>query len=306
MRTKIIGKLLKNANKSNVFLMVGDLGYSVVEDFVAKYPERFLNAGIAEQNMTGMAAGLASEGFKVFTYSIGNFNTLRCLEQIRNDVCYHNLDVTIISTGGGFAYGSLGYSHHALQDIATLGSLPFMTLLLPADPVEAEFCSEFIFSNAGPKYLRLGRSKDEVVHLSKDKIAEICTYNQKQKTNYALVTVGAMLKEAVRVQDTLGAKTKINIYSCPVIGENFALNARKEFSGYKYVFTLEDHVVPQGFGSHMAKALELEETRVISFGLNHCSCYGCGNQDYLHKHNHLDAKSVSAGIAKIIGAKKGK
>src|SRR5947208_16901085 len=116
MRTTFINQLIEEAKKDkNIFLIVGDLGFSVVEPFAKEFPDRFLNAGVAEQNMTGVAAGLASEGYHVFTYSIANFPTFRCLEQIRNDICYHRLPVTVVSVGAGMAYGNLGYSHHAVQ-----------------------------------------------------------------------------------------------------------------------------------------------------------------------------------------------
>jgi transketolase len=135
MRTTFIQELIAQARKNpKIFLVVGDLGYSVIEPFAQEFPERFLNAGVAEQNMTGVAAGLASEGFHVFTYSIANFPTLRCLEQIRNDICYHNFPVTIVSVGAGMAYGNLGYSHHSVQDLAIMRTLPNLTLLSPADP----------------------------------------------------------------------------------------------------------------------------------------------------------------------------
>src|ERR1700712_4450462 len=118
MRTAFIDQLTEEAKKNDkVFLLVGDLGYSVIEEFAELFPDRFLNVGIAEQNMTGIAAGLAMEGYTVFTYSIGNFPTLRCMEQIRYDVCYHNLNVKIVAVGGGYAYASLGPSHHATEEL---------------------------------------------------------------------------------------------------------------------------------------------------------------------------------------------
>ena len=155
MRNAFIKELIDIAEKDkNVFLLVGDLGFSVVEPFAEKYPDRFLNCGVAEQNMTGIAAGLALEDYKVFTYSIANFNTLRCVEQIRNDICYHNLDVTVVSVGGGLSYGSLGYSHHAIQDIAIMGSMPNISLLLPGDPIETKWCVEYACRNNNPKLRR--------------------------------------------------------------------------------------------------------------------------------------------------------
>ena len=133
MRDQFIKTLLGEVEKNpNIILITGDLGFGVLNEFIEKYPNNFINAGVAEQNMTGIAAGLALEGKKVFTYSIANFPTLRCFEQIRNDVCYHNLDVNIISIGGGFSYGSLGMSHHATEDIAVMRTLPNLDIFSPS------------------------------------------------------------------------------------------------------------------------------------------------------------------------------
>lgn len=129
MRNVFIEELVAQAEiDENIVLIVGDLGYSVVEPFASKFPSRFINAGVAEQNMMGLAAGMASEGLQVFVYSIANFPTFRCAEQIRNDVAYHGLPVTVVAVGGGVAYGNLGYSHHAIQDYALLRSFPNMLI----------------------------------------------------------------------------------------------------------------------------------------------------------------------------------
>src|ERR1700744_4244878 len=125
MRNAFIDELVALAESNDqIALVVGDLGFSVVEPFADRFPDRFVNAGVAEQNMTGLAAGMASEGYHVFTYSIANFPSFRCAEQIRNDVAYHGLAVTVVAVGGGLAYGALGYSHHAVQDYALLRALP--------------------------------------------------------------------------------------------------------------------------------------------------------------------------------------
>src|SRR4029077_3365308 len=137
MRTAFIRTILELAESDDrIHLIVGDLGFGVVEPFMAKYPDRFLNAGVAEQNMTGIAAGLALSGKIVFTYSIANFPILRCLEQIRNDVCYHRANVKVVAVGGGFAYGSLGATHHATEDLAIMRALPEMSVVAPGDPEE--------------------------------------------------------------------------------------------------------------------------------------------------------------------------
>ena len=138
MRNSFINRLTEIAKvDKKIFLICGDLGYSVLEPFAEQFPDRFLNVGIAEQNMMHVATGLAFEGYNVFTYSIGNFPTLRCMEQIRYDICYHNANVKIVAVGSGYAYGPLGVSHHTTEDIAMLRALPGMIVTAPGDPVEA-------------------------------------------------------------------------------------------------------------------------------------------------------------------------
>ena len=147
MRNHVIDAITEMAeNNKNLMLVNADLGFGVVDEFHKRFPDRYVNVGIAEQNMTSIAAGLALEGNMVFTYSIGNFPTLRCIEQIRNDVCYHNANVKILSVGGGFAYGDLGMTHHATEDIACLRALPDVTVICPGDPLEAKLATEVIDS----------------------------------------------------------------------------------------------------------------------------------------------------------------
>ena len=137
MRDAFIESLSKIAeNDKDIFLITGDLGFGVLDNFSEKFPSQFLNVGVAEQNMTGIAVGLALSGYKVFTYSIANFTTLRCLEQIRNDACYHNANVNVVSIGGGFGYGALGMSHHATEDLSIMRSLPNIEVIAPGDDFE--------------------------------------------------------------------------------------------------------------------------------------------------------------------------
>lgn len=163
MRNTFIDHLTrKAAHDPSIFLVVGDLGFTVVEPFMEKFPDRFLNAGVAEQNMTSLAAGIAREGFRVFTYSIANFTTLRCLEQIRNDVCYHKLPVCVVSVGGGFMYGNLGPTHHATEDIAVMRALPYTRVFVPFSRTSTRLAVDEILAGAGPAYLRLGREDQPV------------------------------------------------------------------------------------------------------------------------------------------------
>src|SRR5882762_7958343 len=156
MRTAFIETLFEMAREDKrITLVVGDLGFGVVTDFMRELPRQFVNAGVAEQNMTGIAAGMALSGKIVFTYSIANFPVLRCLEQVRNDICYHAANVKVVAVGGGLAYGSLGATHHATEDLAILRSLPRMVVVAPGDPVETEAATRAVMAHAGPCYLRL-------------------------------------------------------------------------------------------------------------------------------------------------------
>ena len=145
MRTAFIDTLCELAERDpRIWLLTADLGYSVLERFAARFPHRYINVGVAEQNLTGIAAGLARCGKIVFTYSIANFPTLRCLEQIRNDVCYHQANVKIVAVGGGFAYGTLGYTHHGLEDLGIMRTLPHMTVIAPGDPTETRLATSAV------------------------------------------------------------------------------------------------------------------------------------------------------------------
>ena len=159
MRNAVINEIERMAESDGrIAVMTADLGYSVLESFAARFPDRFYNVGISEQLMASAAAGIALSGCVVFTYSIGNFATLRCIEQIRNDICYHDANVKIIAVGGGFSYGQLGMSHHATEDIAMLRALPNMHVLAPADPEEALAAVRYAVGTEGPFYIRSGRT----------------------------------------------------------------------------------------------------------------------------------------------------
>jgi len=263
MRTAFIDQLIEEANRNEaIFLLVGDLGFSVVEPFASLFPDRFLNAGIAEQNMTGIAAGLAMEGYNVFTYSIGNFPTLRCMEQIRYDVCYHNLSVKIVSVGGGYAYGPLGVSHHTTEDIGMLRTIPNLTVCAPGDPLEAKFVTAHFCNSNRPGYLRLGKAGEPVVHsqpvsLEFGKILPVITGSQT-----AVITTGSMLSYAadyIRQHDL-----NWSLYSVPVIkpiDENGLAGIAKK---YQQVITMEEHQKSGGFGSAVLETFnELRNQQLI-------------------------------------------
>ena len=211
MRNAFISNLTELASTDeSIFLVVGDLGYGVVEIFENKFPSRFLNAGIAEQNMIGLSAGLAKSGYKVFVYSIANFPTLRCLEQIRNDVCYSDLDVTIVSVGAGFSYGVLGYSHFAIEDISVMRTLPGINILSPSDPIEVKSAVKFALSNPGPKYLRLGKNGEQVIHSVND-ISLESPIEIHNGDKFCLLVTGSIAMEALIAVKKFKEEFNVNV-----------------------------------------------------------------------------------------------
>jgi transketolase len=257
MRTAFITKLIELARKDDsIFLIIGDLGFSVIEPYANEFPDRFLNAGIAEQNMTGIAAGLAKEGFNVFTYSIGNFPTLRAMEQIRNDVCYHNLNVNIVSIGAGFAYGSLGASHHATEDIGMMRTLPNMRVFSPGDPLEARLVTEYVVNNPGPSYLRLGKAGETFVHKPNQDISilQLIPVIDNLISDTVVIATGSILNYAYKFLKDNNEKP-YDLYSCPTIKPLNKNSLKALAKKYNQIITLEEHQKSAGFGSAIIEIL---------------------------------------------------
>lgn len=256
MRTAFIDGLLELAEKDDkVVLIVGDLGYSVVETFAERFPTRFYNAGIAEQSMMSLAAGLASEGFRVFVYSIANFPTFRCAEQIRNDVAYHGLSVTVVSVGGGLVYGSSGYSHHAVQDYALIRSMPGMKIYAPGDPYEVQMCLEMISREKGPSYLRLGAPGTPTVHSSQPACepGDWIFVSGNRDSKKILLTTGGTLSQAASWLELPGYEGYA-LYSLPVWGSDLKNKQRFSPENIETLTTVEDHLLDGGFGSWMLES----------------------------------------------------
>ncbi|MBI4211358.1 MAG: transketolase, partial [Deltaproteobacteria bacterium] len=207
MRDIFVQQLLELAKLDRRLLLItGDLGFSVFEKFATACPKQFLNVGVAEQNMTGIATGLALEGRVVFTYSIGNFPTLRCLEQIRNDACYHEANVNVVSIGGGFSYGALGFSHHATEDLAILRALPNMTVVAPGDTWEVSEATKALVQKKGVGFLRLDRAS-----MQRDaEVGETFTLGKariyRDGTDATLIATGSIVEEAWKAAAVLSTQ----------------------------------------------------------------------------------------------------
>jgi transketolase len=262
MRNTFIDELTLLAEvRQNIVLIVGDLGYSVVEPFAKKFPDRFINAGVAEQNMAGLAAGMASEGYHVFIYSIANFPTFRCAEQIRNDIDYHDLAVTIVSVGGGLSYGPLGYSHHAIQDYALMRCMPNILIAAPGDPMEVRACLRYLVSNPQPSYLRIGKSGEPSFHLEVPNLVPgewmLISGNPVNDTG-AILCTGATLELGMNMQSTRPEYAGLSVYTMPLWGMKYKFRQLEQAFRMSRVITLEDHLIDGGFGSWMLESLPFE------------------------------------------------
>lgn len=252
MRTSFINQLLEEAKiNDKVFLIVGDLGYHVVEPFMEAIPDRFLNAGIAEQNMAGVAAGLAMTGYNVYIYSIGNFPTLRCLEQIRNDIAYHKANVKIVSVGAGYAYGSLGATHQATEDIGALRAIPNMIVATPGDPVEARAIARFSAEYDGPMYIRLGKAGEKIAHKEASltlNLGDILPVDVVAGNKIAVIACGNILAAAKEQIAEQGLS--YDLYSVPFVKpiDHGQLKAIVE-SHPGGLITIEEHQASCGMGS---------------------------------------------------------
>lgn len=258
MRNAFIDELIDAAEKNeNIALVVGDLGYSVVEPFAKRFPKRFYNAGVAEQNMMGLAAGLASEGFHVFIYSIANFPTFRCAEQIRNDVDYHNLSVTIVAVGGGLAYGNLGYSHHAVQDYALMRVMPNMLIAAPGDPMEVRACMRYLINHPQPSYLRIGKAGEPCIHTEVPEVSPGKWLNIRngKKGGDTYLTTGSTLIMVNQLFVNNPSLITSAHHSMPLWSMKTKVLQSQQVEEFVNVITVEDHLIDGGFGSWMLEAI---------------------------------------------------
>ena len=286
MRTAFIQTLIEQARvDKRIFLLVGDLGYSVVEPFRQEFPDRFINIGVAEQNMTGIATGLAISGKVVFTYSIANFPTLRCLEQIRNDVCYHNTNVKIVAVGGGFAYGAHGMTHHATEDLAIMRALPNMTVIAPGDPVEAALATRAIIEWPGPCYLRLGKAQEPVVHKTSPNFRIGKAIVVRKGGDVTLITTGGILFNTAQAAEQLARQgIQARLLSMPTLKPLDSEAVLAAAQQTKAIITVEEHSLIGGLGSAVAEVLaELgnSHTTLRRMGIKNEFCQQVGSQEYL-------------------------
>ena len=304
MRDAFVRTLIGLAKQDkNIELVTGDLGFGVLKPFWEQCPDQFTNAGIAEQNMTSVAAGMALEGKTVFTYSIGNFPTLRCLEQIRNDCAYHNANVKIVCIGGGFVYGSLGMSHQATEDLAILRALPGIVVMAPADLVEAEECAKALAKHKGTAYLRLGRGGEKRIHEKVDVFQIGKAIKVYDGERVAIFSTGAIFEEVtVAYKELKGLGINAAVYTFPTVKPIDKEVIESISRDFDLIATCEEHNVIGGFGSAVAEAMaEMKEKKayLLRIGLNDEYSVKVGNQKYLRRQYGMDSTAI---VEKIKGA----
>ena len=294
MRIAFAKKLLELAiNDSSILLITGDVGFSVLDDFAKTIPNQYINSGINEQSMMSMAAGLASRGYRPFVYSIGNFPTFRCLEQIRNDVCYMDNSVTIVSIGAGLGYGNLGYSHHAIEDISVMRALPNMRIFSPGDSDEVPFVIDKILVDTKPAYLRLGKGGEK-----KFTQIDIGLFNNLREVISGIDGViaftggiGTRVLEAIELLKKDGIEPRV--ISVPILSDTSILELLS-ICPNKVLLTVEEHLLKGGFGSMVLEIAEEQgsDCKISRIGLDPKLISKLGSQKFLLDEHGLTSTAI--------------
>ena len=303
MRDTFAAKLLTLARSNrDICIITGDLGFGSFNEFRKQFPDRFINAGVAEQNMTGLATGLAMVGKTVFTYSIGNFPVLRCLEQIRNDACYHEANIKVV-TIGGFSYGALGISHHATEDISIVRSLPNITVIVPSDKWEAGEAVEAAAAAPGAFYLRLDKSSAPEIRRPAEQFVVGKARTLRQGTDITLIGCGGIVGEALRAADRLAEERiscrVISMHTIKPIDRSVILEACRETEG---IVTIEEHTVDGGLGGAVAEVCLESAVRPRVFhriGLRAGFSSIVGSQEYLRSRYDMDASAIVSCVKSL-------
>ena len=304
MRDTFVKTLVELAKEDkNIELITGDLGFGVLKPFYEACPDQFTNAGIAEQNMTSVAAGMALEGKTVFTYSIGNFPTLRCLEQIRNDCAYHKANVKVVCVGGGFVYGSLGMSHQATEDLAILRALPDVVVMAPADLVEAKECTKVLAKYKGTAYLRLGRGGEKRIHekIEGFEIGKAIKVHDGEKV--VIFSTGAIFEEVISAYDELVKRGyKPAVYTFPTVKPIDRKTIEEVSREFELIATVEEHNIIGGFGAAVAEVMaEIGGSRakLLRIGISDEYSIRVGNQKYLRDQYGIGSKAIEEKIVNL-------
>lgn len=301
MRNSVINCVFEAARQNpDIIFLTGDIGYSVVENFQRELPKQFYNVGISEQNMIGLSAGLALAGKKVFVYAITPFATLRCLEQIRLDVCYQNLDVTVIGLGSGFAYGTHGTTHYGLEDLSVMRTLPNMKVVAPSSPKEGEILMRQVINSRGPWYVRLNRGGENNIFEGHSELGKATVMVPGKEAT--IFTIGAVTEEAIKAAKKLAEQgisaEVIHMHTLKPLDVEII---KEKAANRLAVVTVEEHMVNGGLGSAVAEVLAENRinTNFKRLGVEDKYFPVVGKQEYMRQLSKISSEEIAEAIRNI-------
>lgn len=304
MRPTFFSALYKIMQRDkNVVLLTGDVGAITMDDIRAVFPDRCINAGIAEGNMMGVAAGMAMSGKTVFIFTMIPFVTMRCYEQLRIDVCLHDLSVKAIGVGPGVDYSTLGPTHHGLEDIALMRSLPGMQILSPCDDTQAMAFCRIAYSTPGPFYIRLDRNGQPLVYSDGQQDFSQGLKMLKEGKDLLILATGKMVLTALSVTERLSKHSisagVIDIFRIKPLNKELLL---KTIGNLQYVVTLEEHSIIGGVGSAVAEVLaeNCNPVKLIRLGLPDDFCHRYGTRQFLQSEIGIDAESITKTLSEML------
>ncbi|HSX26398.1 MAG TPA: transketolase C-terminal domain-containing protein [Chlamydiales bacterium] len=289
---------------SRIVLLSGDIGNRLFDKFKAKFPTRFFNCGVAEANMASMAAGLAMCGLRPITYTITPFNTTRCLEQIRDDICYHDVPVLVVGTGAGLSYASLGCTHHSCEDISFLRSLPNMSVLCPGDAMELRSLLRCSIAHQHPMYMRIGKTGEPVIHAEPPPLEIGKGFTLQSGSDLCILATGNMLPTALETAKQLQTENLsaevISFHTVKPLDKELLTSLSKRFSHW---ISLEEHSLIGGLGSSLAEWIidnYQQQIRLLRFGTPDYFPHPVGSQKYLRNQYGLEPIPITQKILKEI------
>lgn len=289
--------------RADIYLLTGDLGYKLFDDFRGPWPERFFDVGVAESNMVGIASGLSLSGKNVYCYSIIPFLVMRTYEQIRMDIAHHNLNVKLVGVGSGFTYGLEGYSHFGIEDLALMRVLPDIDIVAPADPVEAKLLARASYDHPRPLYVRLGKAGDPIIHSGVPSYEIGKGMVLSEGGDLVILAMGSMVYTALQVRDLLKDNgmnaTVVNMHTLRPLDKDLVEDCACRHDA---VFTIEDHSIVGGLGSAVAEVLAESAFKGVfkRIGIPEKIDGTIGGSDYLREYYGLDAKGISRTIVDTV------
>jgi transketolase len=302
---EVLSNALVNLGKKdqNILLLTGDHGYSLFDNFRRECPDQYINAGVAEQNMVGMAAGLARSGYRPIVYGLSSFIPIRVLEQIKLDVAHDNLPIIFIGDGAGFVYSHLGTSHQSTEDIACCRVIPNLSVYSPSDKFELEQCFNIAYHNKSPVYLRLGKADLGDIYQRKFelKLGELVKVNSTDKPIYSFIGTGSMVKTAIDIANNFSED--INVWSAPFIKPINRAMVEKICLNSKAIVVFEEHSKYGGLGSLISEiSVASHPVKILQIAVNDRFSEKCGTYEYLLKEHGLNFEAIHKKVSKFFKA----